>query len=275
MYLTEGSMKKGPNFAGIVLGIGLVILISFPNQILGAEVSKGNILGFIYSEDGTTPVSGAVFKARNISTGSVYESSVSDLNGVFKIQGIESGVYVYGVRTEAGEFNSDGMIGVSVGENKTAKMAIAITPFEKRIKEDIEAGLEANSIEGETLVGRIIDYDPENGLAEVYILKGVLSQKDKIHALGVETDFYQKVKNLSIGEDQVKSSTAGEMARIKLENEANSGDFLYVVAEKGFALLAIVPVGVAALVGTSAAVIKVDNSSIKDVEKAASPYKNK
>ncbi len=266
-------MKKRQNLGCIILWIGIVILISFPNQILGAEVSKGNILGFIYSEDGTTPVPGAVVKARNISTGSVYESSVSDLNGVFKIQGIKSGVYVYGVRTEAGDFNSDGMIGVSVDENKTAKMAITITPFEIKIKEEIEAGIGANSIEGETLVGRIIDYDPENGLAEVYILQGVLSQKDKVHALGVETDFYQKVKNLSIGENQVKSSAAGEITRIKLENEANSGDFLYLVAEKGFGLLAIVPVGVATLVGTSSAVIKVDNSSIKDVEKAASPYK--
>lgn len=266
-------MKKGPNFGGFILGIGLVLLICFPSQISGAEASKGNILGFIYAEDGTTPVSGAVVKARNISTGSVYESSVSDLNGVFKIQEIESGVYVYGVRTEAGEFNSDGMIGVSVGDNETAKMAITITPFEMKIKEDIEAGLEANSIEGETLVGRIIDYDPENGLAEVYILQGMLSQKDKVHALGVETDFYQKVKNLSIGEDHVKSTAVGEIAKVKLENRASTGDFLYVVAERGFALLAVVPVGVAALVGTSAAVIKVDNSSIKDVEKAASPYK--
>ena len=266
-------MKKGLSLTGFILGIGLVLLICFPSQISGAEVSKGNILGFLYGEDGTTPVSGAVVKARNISTGNVYESSASDLNGVFKIQGIESGIYVYGVQTEAGEFNSDGMIGVKVGDNTTAKMAIAITPFEKKIKDDIEAGLEANTIEGETLVGRIIDYDSESGFAEIYILQGMLSQKDKIHALGVETDFYQKVKDLSIGENQAKSSAIGETAKIKLENRASTGDFLYVVAEKGFALLAIVPVGVAALVGTSAAIKKVDNSSVKDIEAAASPYK--
>jgi hypothetical protein len=267
-------MKKGPSFWGITLSAFLIFLFSFHAQVYSAEASKGNILGFIFAEDGTTPVSGAVVKAKNVSTGSVYESSVSDINGVFKIQGIESGIYVYGVRTESGEFNSDGMIGIRVGNNTTAKMAIAITPFEEKIKEDIEAGLEANTIEGETLVGRIIDFDAESGLAEVYILQGMLSQKNKIHALGVETDFYQKANEISIGENRVKSTAAGETAKLKLENNASSGDFLYVVAEKGFGLLAVVPMGVAALVGTSAAVKKVDNSSVKDQETAASPYKN-
>jgi len=268
-------MKKAPIFWSTTLRIGLVFLVCFSIQAYGAEVSRGNILGFIFSEDGTTPVAGAVVKARNISTGNIYESNASDLNGVFKIQGIESGIYVYGVQTEAGEFNSDGMIGIKVGDDTTAKMAIAITPFEKKIKEDIEAGLEANTIEGETLVGRIIDYNPESGLAEVYILQGVLAQKEKIHAVGVETDFYQKVNDLSVDENKVKSAAVGETANIKLENSASTGDFLYVVAERGFALLAVVPVGVAALVGASAAVKKVDNSSVMDQETAASPYKNK
>lgn len=266
-------MKKVPSLKGVILGLLLTLLIFIPNQSAGAEVSKGNVLGFIYAEDGTTPVAGAVVKARNVSTGTIYESTTTDIYGVFKIQGIESGVYVYGVKTENGEFNSDGLIGVNVDGNDTAKMAITLTPFEKKVRSDIEAGLEANSIEGETLIGRILDYDSESRLAEVYILQGMLAQKDKIHALGVETDFYQNVRSLLVGNNNVKSTAAGETAKLQLENEANVGDFVYVVAKKGFALLSVVPIGVAALVGTSAAVKKVDNSSVKDQETAASPYK--
>lgn len=263
-------MKKG---LGVwVLSIFVALLVVSPN-VTSAEITRGNILGFIYSEDGTTPVVGAVVKARNISSGTVYESSVSDVYGVFKIEGVESGIYIYGVKTDSGEFNSDGLIGVKVNEDDTAKMAITLTPFEEKIREDIEAGLAANSIQGETLVGRILDFDAENGNAEVYILQGMLSQKDKIHALGVQTDFYQTIEDLSIGESKVKSTTAGETVYVKLNNAAMPGDFLYVVAEKGFALLAVVPVGVAALVGTSAAIKKVDNSAVKDQETAASPYR--
>ena len=263
-------MKKGPGVW--FLSIFVALLVVSPN-LTSAEIIKGNILGFLYSEDGTTPVAGAVVKARNISSGTVYESSISDVYGVFKIEGVESGIYIYGVKTDSGEFNSDGLIGVKVDENETAKMAITLTPFEEKIREDIAAGLEANPIEGETLVGRILDFDAENALAEVYILQGMLSQKDKIHALGVQTDFYQTVEDLSIGETKVKTSAAGETANLKLNYSAMPGDFLYVVADKGFALLAVVPVGVAALVGTSAAIKKVDNAAVKDQETAASPYR--
>lgn len=266
-------MKMGAYSRGSVVIITLAFLLCMTVSLECADVSRGNIIGFLYGEDGTTPVAGAVLKARNVSTGTVYESSISDVNGVFKIEGIEKGVYIYGVKTPEGNFNSSGLFGLNVNASHTAKMAIALTPFDKKVLTDLAEGAELNSIKGETAVGRVLDFDPESRIAEVYVLQKGISQKDRIHTLGVETDFYQKVSWIEVEGVRVKNATVGQMAMVELKKDASKGDFIYLVADKGFALLSFVPIGVAALVGTSAAVIEVDKATVNDQEEAASPYK--
>jgi hypothetical protein len=268
---TEGSMNKGLSLRGFAIALTLTLLIFIPAQISGAEISKGDVLGFVYAEDGTTPVVGAVVKARNISTGSIYESSASDTYGVFKITDIESGVYVYGVKTTDGEFNSEGMIGLSVNEKSTAKMAISLLPFTEEALSELKAGIEANNIDGENLIGRIIDFDPETQLAAVYILQHGLSQKDRIHTLGVETDFYQNVNMLKLNGEPKKNVEIGETASVKMNENAMQGDFVYLVAEKAFAALALVPIGAAVLIGGTASVVKVKKSDVNDVKDQAVP----
>jgi hypothetical protein len=269
-------MKKGPSLRGLSVLVTFTLLVFIPTLTSAAEVSKGNVLGFIYAQDGTTPVSGAVVKARNISTGAVYESNVSDTHGVFKLSDVESGLYVYGVKTSEGDFNSEGIIGLSLSDSSTAKMAISLAPFTEKALADLKAGIEANNIQGENLIGRILDYDPETQMAEIYVLQHGITQKDRIHTLGVETDFYQDVKLLEVNGKTAETVAVGESARIALNENAMQGDFVYLVASRGIGAIALLPVGTALLVGGSAAVIKVNKgeaTDTKDEPDAVSPYK--
>lgn len=261
--------RFGTKLASIVV---VLLLLSF-GFLSGEETQKGNVLGFLYDHDGTTPVEGASVKIKNVATGTIYESTASDAYGVFRIEGIESGVYVYGVKTELGEFNSNGIIGLRMAANETAKMAISITPFSTKELSDLKEGLEANSTEGEILVGRILDFNPESQFAEVYVLQEAFSVKDKIRALGIETDFYQDVGILEIEGNTAKTVTAGETAMVKMNESVGAGDFVYLVAERGFSALALIPVGAAALIGGSAAVVSVKKADVNDEVEAVSRFK--
>ena len=58
------------------------------------EVSnKGNLIGFVYGEDENIQVEGIVFKIINIATSKVLENSKYSKLGVFKLNGIEEGLY--------------------------------------------------------------------------------------------------------------------------------------------------------------------------------------
>lgn len=88
-------------------------------------VSKGNLMGSIYDEGGTTPIEGAVVKLRNISTGEGYESSESDNSGFFKLKDIDEGLYIIGISTREGDFNVPNLVGIKA--NKTANVTFNLT----------------------------------------------------------------------------------------------------------------------------------------------------
>lgn len=110
-------------------GVAVVALVTFvifcSNYIFAAKANTGNLIGFVYAEDGTTPVEGAVLKARNISTGKVYKSTKTDELGMFKIE-LDHGTYIAGVSTKEGDFNLNGLIGIKA--NETAKISLALKP---------------------------------------------------------------------------------------------------------------------------------------------------
>ena len=51
------------------------------------------MIGFVYGEDENTQVEGTVFKIKNIATSKVLENSKYSKLGVFKLNGIEEGLY--------------------------------------------------------------------------------------------------------------------------------------------------------------------------------------
>jgi uncharacterized membrane protein len=238
------------------------------------NVSKGNIIGFVYDQDGTTPLAGAVVKVKNISTGNVYESSTSDTNGVFRIKGIETGIYLCGVQTLQGDFNSEEFFGVKLSDGETAKLSIALTPYEQKVATALQEVYEGHSNSGESLVGTVIDYYPDNKSADVLVVKGMLRLNDRIHAKGEETDFYQNVEELKFGNSSAKQILAGQTANMKVMKSVDNGDLVYVVCKHGVVPLFLRPLGYATMLGASLGIILgIKDAYNNPVVRPASGYK--
>ena len=123
---------KKKNLACLSLSVAAIFLIICSPVFLKCEsTSKGNIIGFVYDKDGTTPLDGAIVKFLNVATDAVYESSRSDNNGLFKVIGIENGIYIFGVLTPRGDFILDDLIGVKIQAHETAKLSISLMPKEE------------------------------------------------------------------------------------------------------------------------------------------------
>lgn len=112
----------------IILIVSFIFLYS-AYDLKAKEIGKGNIIGFIYQKDGTTPVEGAVVKLRNIATGTDYESIQSDKLGIFKAEDVEEGLYLVGVSTEEGDFNVNNLVGIR--DNETTKVSFTLKPGEE------------------------------------------------------------------------------------------------------------------------------------------------
>ncbi len=106
------------------------LLLYAPNLLTGENHTQGNIIGFVFGEDGTSPLEGATIKFLNVSSDAVFESSQTDQNGLFTVKGIDSGIYIFGVLTSEGDFILDDLIGVKIAENETAKISISLAPFD-------------------------------------------------------------------------------------------------------------------------------------------------
>jgi hypothetical protein len=246
------------------------LLFYCPYILNSAEAAKGNIIGFVYEKEGMAPLEGAVVKIKNISSGAVYESSKSDRYGVFKIMGLENGFYICGVSTPDGNFNLESPVGVRIRNNETAKMSISLAPYEQQVASTIDEVYEEQAIKGEALIGRVIDYNPEEKLAEVFIMKGVLAVKNKIHLKGEIIDFYQKLKVLKLNGSSVKKLIAGQTGSLGMTKPVEKGDLVYLVCKRGFLPLFFAPLGTAAIIaGTSL----ISYGIIFQEEEEVSPFK--
>ena len=123
--------------------LSILLIFSFmlfysPHFLTAKSPSNGNLIGFIYAEDGTTPVEGAVFKIKNVANGKVLESTKSDKLGIIKIEGIEEGFYIGGVTADLGDYNLGNIIGIKA--DTTAKVSISLkSPAEEENKKKKKA----------------------------------------------------------------------------------------------------------------------------------------
>jgi hypothetical protein len=263
---------KGKNL--FVLVILALFLLTAPYFFASETVAKGNVIGFLYAKDGTTPLEGGIVKFKNLASGTIFESSKSDSNGIFKVEGIESGIYTYGILTPDGDFNADNLVGFRIKENETAKMSIAVNPYSKEEASAVSQIYKDQQVAGESLVGTVADFNPSTQMAQVQIVKGLLRAKDKIHAKGRTTDFYQQVSVLMAGSSSARQVLPGQTASVKLERKAVQGDLIYVVANKNLFPLFLAPLGVASILAGSSAVnygiVKINDELIP-----VSAHKNK
>lgn len=129
-------IKKARLLKGVsALVIGSFLLWLIPFEAVSA-VATGSLTGFVYGEDGSTPLKGAVVKIQNIKTGEVFESKPTDENGLYKIANITPGMYLIGI--EVGNSGYNALDGVHVRGNEMAKLSFALKPLQEEEKEKEE-----------------------------------------------------------------------------------------------------------------------------------------
>lgn len=113
--------------------IGAFSLLVLPQAGL-SQAKTGSMTGFIFGEDKTTPVDGAVVKVRDVRTNQVYQSRPTEANGLYAVQNLPEGRYLVGVSDAKGDFNFDYEVMVKGGE--TAKLALALMPASGSARDD-------------------------------------------------------------------------------------------------------------------------------------------
>jgi len=107
------------------------ILFYSPHSLVGQSPRTGSLIGYIYDEDGTTPVESAVIIIRNISDDSIQESNESNKLGAVKIEHIEEGLYVLGIWTKDGGYNIKNIVGIKANETVEISFALEASTQEK------------------------------------------------------------------------------------------------------------------------------------------------
>ena len=235
--------------AKVVLSLGstlVLILVLFPSTLRPQETGKGNLIGFIYGQDGSTPVEGAVVLVKNLTTGTVSESPKSDSLGVFKVAGLGAGIYALGVRSDKGSYNSQDFFGVMADE--TSKISIALNVYNPAAASAAAAVIVGQREKGEAYVGKVVKYAPETKEAEIFVEIGLLQDEDRIHLKGQATDFYMDIRVLKADGAKVKRVLSGYSGKLGTSKACEPGDFIYVVCKRGIPPFFLAPLGLAAIV---------------------------
>jgi len=108
---------------------GLVFLLS--GLCLGGDQHpvQAGLRGYVFEEDGTSPVEGAVVFVQRLPDKEVEASSPTDREGMFEISFLKKGIYVLSVRTAGGNYNGGKVLGIGAQAEGYAKMYIALYPF--------------------------------------------------------------------------------------------------------------------------------------------------
>jgi Carboxypeptidase regulatory-like domain len=225
--------------------VGLILIMS-SLPLISQTSAGGDLVGFISKKDGSTPVAGAVVVVKNLTSGLVTEGVQSDAKGAFRFNGLEPGLYALGVKSALGSYNSQDFFGVTAG--KTAKISIALDPYDNITAAAAAAVIKEQRAKGEAFIGRVAKYDPATKEAEVQIEIGLIQDEDRIHVKGQVTDFYQDMRVIKAYGARTKRVLSGYMAAFKASKPCQAGDFVYIVCKRGVPPFFLAPLGIAAIV---------------------------
>lgn len=240
-------MSKG---SGRILSLFSILLVSGALAAVPqtAPSGTGQLVGFVFGSDGTTPVSGAVVTVRNVTTGSSFESAPSDTEGVFRMTGLERGIYALGVASETGRFNAPEPVGIAPEE--TTKVTVALIPYDPDIAAAAQQVTQDQKDKGEAYIGRVIRYLPETKQIEVLIERGLLQVGDRIRVKTDNrddgTDFQQDAKVLEMNGASLKRLLIGQTGLVLAANSALPGDSVYIICKRGIPPIFLLPLGIAA-----------------------------
>lgn len=223
-----------------------LILVLIPSIARSQESAKGNLIGFIFGPDGSTPVAGAVVMVKNLSTGVVTEAAATDGVGAFKVPGLGVGIYALGVKSSLGSYNSQDFFGITA--QQTSKISVALSPYDAVAASGAATVIQEQRQKGEAFIGKIVTCDPAAKEAQVMVEVGLIQADDRIHVKGQETDFYQELRGLKAYGTKTKRVTVGYTAVFRTAKPCQAGDFVYIVCKRGVPPFFLAPLGIAAIV---------------------------
>ena len=213
-----------------------LILMLLPPALIAQGSPSGSLIGYVFEKDGSTPVAGAVIAVKNVTSGVVTEAGRSDPLGLFRVPGLDPGLYALGVTSEKGGFNSQDFFGVSAGQ--TAKITIALDPYDSATSAAASAIIKEQRDKGEAFIGKVARYLPDTSEAEILVEIGLIQAEDRIHVKGRTTDFYQDMRALKAYGARTKRVTSGYTAVVRVSKPCEQGDYrLYRLQEGRAALL--------------------------------------
>lgn len=225
----------------------LIVLTAIP----GSAQTQGSLVGTIFEKDGTTPVTGAVLKLKNVQTGSTVQSRPTDKAGQFAIAGLGTGIYSYGITTSRGDFNASEMIGIQAKE--PTKISVALDVYDDDVRAAVQQTIQEQEKKGESRIGRVVQFSPQTKEAIVLIERGALQKNDKIQVKGEKTDFTQDVAALKREGSSVRRVKVGENGSLTLVQLAQIGDSVFVVKKAPGAFF-LLPCGLATIIAGTGAV---------------------
>ncbi|MHB8054916.1 MAG: carboxypeptidase-like regulatory domain-containing protein [Candidatus Aminicenantales bacterium] len=221
---------------------------------LAQTVERGHLVGTIFTQDGKTPMVGAIVRLKNITSGAISVALPTDTQGYFRMENLSKGIYQFGITTAQGDFNSNELVGILA--NETTRISLALNPYETGVQSAVQEVLRDQSVaEGESRIGRVIRYNASTKEAEVFIEKGVLQIDDRVRVKGIETNFFQDVDSLGAGGEIVKRLFAGQNGLMKMEKNTDTGDGIYVVCKKGVPPFFLTPCGIASVIAGSGLIL--------------------
>ena len=234
----------------------LLALTAWPSSLASQTAGKGRLVGFVFGEDGSKPVVGAVVVARNVSTGVLVESSRTNDVGAFKVENLDAGIYSLGVSSALGSYNSQDLVGIKPDE--TAKISLALNTYDRDAVEAARAVAREEKQRGESRVGKVVSYAPASKEAQVVIERGLIQVGDRIRVRGGATDFSQDLKALRVGGTRAKMCLTGQQALFTVVRPCAVGDAVYVVCKRGVPPLFLAPLGLAAIVAGSVSLVTIE-----------------
>ena len=185
---------------------------------------------------------------------------------MFRLVGLDVGIYALGVKSTAGNYNSQDFFGVAA--QQTSKLTIALNPYDAVSASAAEAVIKEQRDKGEAYIGKVVKYDPDAREAEVFVEIGLVQKEDRIHVKGQVTDFYQDLNKLMAYGAKADRVTSGYTAVVKASKPCVEGDFVYIVCKRGIPPFFLAPLGVAAIVAGAVPLSA-------HFEEVVSPYKIK
>jgi hypothetical protein len=131
-------MKKGKltrMAAWVTFPMMVCLLVWFPLTLPGSEegsVGKGKLKGFIYKRDGKTPLFGAQVLLKDVKTGEIFESNVTDGVGDYKFLDIPQGNYKIKILVKDKDYEVKTVdFMVKILDGKTSTLSFALKKYRK------------------------------------------------------------------------------------------------------------------------------------------------